>query len=129
MKIDCPSWRDIGLHGAGRCVLKKFGGRPSYGTCGHCLGQPEQPANAIEAATTSSVTQSSLLVLLSDDQQRTIASRKAVCESCAHAKRLHKISVHCEGCGCAGLSLLTGTCPRNKWQDTWPDKATTRNGG
>lgn len=121
MKIDCPSWRDIGLPGAGACTLNKFGGRPSRGTCAGCLGvdvQQTQPVQRTQQARLA-------FVMLTVAQQRTVESRRAICNSCEYARRVHRLSVHCEGCGCAGLSLLNGRCPRNKWPAVGEDIGVT----
>ena len=51
-----------------------------------------------------------LLSLLSPPQRVTVEARRAVCEPCSENKKLHTVSVKCEACGCAGVSLIHGRC-------------------
>lgn len=104
--IDCPHWRDIGLRGAGECSLGKFRGKPSHGVCMTCLGKP--PAAPAAGAP-------ALPAILTQDQQQRVRERKAICATCDRAKGFTQLTVRCDGCGCAGLSLLTGKCPKDKW--------------
>lgn len=55
------------------------------------------------------------LATLTDAQRSTVATRKAVCNACDQNGGLSAVTVKCHGCGCAGLSLLNGTCKLNKW--------------
>ncbi len=110
MTIPCPHWRDINLVGAGQCALGKFKGKPSHGTCRTCLGQTMAP-------TSSPAVKASLPTLLTPLQQKRVTDHRAICESCEHAKGFTRLTVRCEDCGCAGLSLINGRCPKKKWPD------------
>lgn len=55
------------------------------------------------------------LATLTDAQRETVAMRKSACSGCEHNGGLTAVTVRCAGCGCAGLSLLNGTCKMGKW--------------
>jgi len=57
------------------------------------------------------------LRLLTDAQRATVAERRAVCAGCDQNGGLTALTVKCNGCGCgcAGLSLVSGTCKLGRW--------------
>jgi len=105
MKVNCEHWQDIGLRDAGQCALGKFRGRPSHGTCAVCLG----------ITPTQSTASRPLHAILTDEQKQRMQTHRAICETCEHARGFTQVTVKCQGCGCAGVSLLNGRCPKDKW--------------
>jgi hypothetical protein len=55
------------------------------------------------------------LATLTPAQRDTVAARRAACAGCDQNGGLSAVTVKCNGCGCAGLSLLNGTCKLQKW--------------
>jgi hypothetical protein len=55
------------------------------------------------------------LATLTPVQRDTVAARRAACAGCDQNGGLAAVTVKCNGCGCAGLSLLNGTCKLQKW--------------
>lgn len=56
-----------------------------------------------------------LISLLKPEQQELVALRKQHCEPCSQNRQLNAVSVQCEACGCAGVSLMHGRCKLRKW--------------
>ena len=52
---------------------------------------------------------------LTDEQRAVIAIRLPICQPCEHYRGHSVMTVACAKCGCAGLSLLTGSCPSGLW--------------
>ena len=59
---------------------------------------------------------------LDSEQLNTIEDRSLICETCdqnqgitIQGKPFPVYTVKCKSCGCGGLSLLNGKCPKGKW--------------
>jgi hypothetical protein len=46
---------------------------------------------------------------------RLMADRLQICQACPDYQRATALTVACARCGCQGLSLLSGDCPRSLW--------------
>ncbi len=45
-------------------------------------------------------------------------ARRQTCKSCPQFGGVAGLNlVRCKDCGCAGLSLVNGTCPRKSWRE------------
>lgn len=53
--------------------------------------------------------------LLSEAQRTVSLARYTVCKACPENAGLTAYTVRCKGCGCAGLSLVSGVCKLGKW--------------
>ncbi|MFN3167912.1 MAG: hypothetical protein ACE37H_12710 [Phycisphaeraceae bacterium] len=58
---------------------------------------------------------SHLLSLLTPAQRDRVEARRRVCAPCSQNQKLSVVSVKCEACGCAGVSLIHGRCKLRKW--------------
>ena len=56
-----------------------------------------------------------LLSLLTPAQRELVEARRSHCEPCSQNKKLSIVSVQCDACGCAGVSLIHGRCKLRKW--------------
>lgn len=56
-----------------------------------------------------------LLRLLTPAQRDLVRARRERCEGCTENEGLSTVTVRCRGCGCAGLSLVHGTCKLGRW--------------
>ena len=55
---------------------------------------------------------------LTDADRAVIAVHLPICQQpCEHYRGNTVMTVACAKCGCAGLPLLSGQCPENKWPD------------
>jgi len=134
MSVECEHWHDCGVYGGGCCKLKKYGGRPSEGTC-HilclqdrwappvALSQNFQPqkfppliqeaqnlAGCVGRTAKALVTRKKVLA-----PPEIRAERIAICEECEY---FAKDKVRCYKCGCkllAKVALATEKCPADKW--------------
>jgi len=52
---------------------------------------------------------------LTDADRATILLRLPVCQSCGMFRGSTTMTVACGQCGCAGLSLISGSCPSGLW--------------
>lgn len=52
---------------------------------------------------------------LTDADRAVILLRLPVCQSCGMFKGSTTMTVACGQCGCAGLSLISGSCPSGLW--------------
>lgn len=87
-----------------------------YDDHGNRLSETIETLSAQSPAPTAATTApTDPLRLLTDAQRATVAERRAVCEGCPENGGLTALTVKCNGCGCAGLSLVSGTCKLEKW--------------
>ena len=56
-----------------------------------------------------------MLSLLKPDQRELVESRRRHCKPCSQNRKLSVVSVQCQACGCAGVSLIHGRCKLRKW--------------
>jgi len=57
---------------------------------------------------------------LSDEKRSLVLARRTVCERCDRNEGLAALTVKCNGCRCAGISLSNGSCRLDKWPTTPP---------
>lgn len=56
-----------------------------------------------------------LLRRLKPEQRGLVETRRRYCKPCSQNKKLSILSVQCQACGCAGVSLIHGRCKLRKW--------------
>jgi hypothetical protein len=52
----------------------------------------------------------------------TAKKRGETCKTCSQNRGLTDLTVKCKATGCAGLSLVTGRCPKNQWDKSHFDR-------
>ena len=94
--------------------------RPDYAICAINAAGPNHPHKSFCAACKlydgpPRPVQITVPRFYSEADQAIVARHRAACESCSENGGLSVASVKCKGCGCAGLSLLSGVCKAGKW--------------
>lgn len=56
-----------------------------------------------------------LLSILTPAQNDLVEKRRACCEACRLSQGVTVLTVRCDACGCAGVSLVHGRCKLYKW--------------
>lgn len=116
--INCGHWS------SGGCQLGLWGGRPSLGTCGRCLHNPEHTGEGILPAPPEqqglihgAATAITTAIGIGRASYKTIKARESVCGSCPEMTSTLGVR-QCGKCGCVyALKLATAAegCPLGKW--------------
>ncbi len=131
MKIDCEHWKECGVNGGGCCLLNKYGGKPSWGTCRvACKGEdaktviaeilPEHERNTTVIPVPagpmdfdSVVRRAAVSLGARAASTEEIAKRSQACLTCSFLQGLR-----CAKCGCGTCYKVANAgehCPAGKW--------------
>ena len=116
---DCIHWEPNGTT-RGKCLIGRFGGRPSLGTCTQCTDRNEADADIHEVQSGTMVPPRMAPMIA-----WRVAANTSVCQSCTHYQGVNpNLTIQCGKCGCEQVPPWNSdNCPMGLWRHAhrrWP---------